>query len=137
MAHVNVSADLPADAARAWAFLRRLDNSAMLEGIMDRVEITEADGVIERVITIGERSIRQRIESIDDDARQIAIRTIESNHPLAQMQATMTITPVSDATCELTWAAEIATADDEPMLAALVRDFYLVMIERFKAALEA
>jgi hypothetical protein len=132
MGSVTVIEELPVDADRAWKLVREFDNLALYEGVVDELVLHDADGRIERTVRIGGVTLRQRLESRDDAARELRIHTIDGGGILQRLEARLSVTESGTDSCVMMWEAEYEPMIDDRQMKPLIRDFYLTAIALFR-----
>ncbi|WP_235834503.1 SRPBCC family protein [Actinomadura logoneensis] len=121
-AYASAVLDAPAD--RVWAYLRDFGNLAewmpgvetgMIEdgGPPDRV------GCVRRVIGPGDTVFRERLTSLDDEARTYRYEVLECPLPVRRCRAALRVVPVTvTGGSFVEWSADFsANADDEEAMA--------------------
>jgi len=132
MNNVTVTEELSVDAARAWELVREFDSLALVSGVIEEVELTDVDGQFERTLRFGGVTVRQRLESRDDEARELRIHTIDGGGVVRHLESRLTVTESGPGACIITWEAVYEPIIDDAQMKPMIRDFYLTAIARFR-----
>ncbi len=115
MASVEEHIEIPASADTVWETVRdfgAIDDyvppitHAELsgEGIGARRTLSLADG----------GQVVEQLDARDDESRTLGYSIVDAPLPVANYEGTMSVEPISDAACRVTWASEFDVAADAP-----------------------
>lgn len=86
----------------------------------------------ERSLRFGGVTVRQRLESRDDEARELCIHTIDGGGVVRHLESRLTVTESGSGACIITWEAVCEPIIDDAQMKPMIRDFYLTAIARFR-----
>ncbi|HMJ74824.1 MAG TPA: SRPBCC family protein [Iamia sp.] len=117
MASITTQIPLAADADRVWAAVRDVGRPDLLfAGVLTDARI-EGD---ERVVTFADgMEVRERIVTVDDDARRFAYAVVDG--PFRHHSASFAVTAETDGTSTLTWVTDVLPDELAPLVGDLMR----------------
>jgi len=116
MASITTPIPLAADADTVWAAVRDVGRPDLLfPGVLTDSRL-EGD---ERVVTFADgRVVRERIVTVDDDARRVAYAVVGGT--LRHHNASMVVTAEADGTSVLTWVTDLSPDEAAPLVGELM-----------------
>lgn len=126
MAHARAEIVVNASPDATWSIVRRFHGlHEWMPGIDDLV--AEGD---DRVLSMMGMSVRERLVSLDDDARSITYSIVDGV-PVESHEATITVTEEGDG-CRVVWS--VTASPDE--MAGLMQGIYQQALDPLKAKVE-
>lgn len=125
-----------ADADAVWGLIGDLRSMAIMEGVVERIEVDgDGDGAIRRLFLPGGAVVTEAIVRYDDEARSYTYRILDRGPlPFDNYVGTARVTPDRDA-CVLSWEARadplIAPADVRAAIQANIDHVLRVVAARF------
>ena len=116
MPEVTCTTEIPASAYTVWSVVRNFNGLAHW---MEAVVSCTSDGTgvgTNRTLTLADGGvIVEKLETCDETARSMSYSIVSGPLPVANYLATMTVTELADALCEVEWSGtcESAGASDE------------------------
>jgi hypothetical protein len=137
MASVSMKTTIQASADKVWEVVSNFgDPGRYIAAITGCEADGEGPGTLRTVTLEGGAEVVERLESLDTQARTLSYSIVDSPLPLRDYVSTMTVRPVGDAACELTWASTFeAEGAPEDEARQIVEGVYALGFEGLKKLL--
>jgi len=114
---------IAADADTVWALIGDLRNMAIMEGVVERLEV-EGDGAcaVRKLILPGGAIVTEVIERYDSEARSYGYRILDPGPlPFQDYAGAARVMPVSQGMCRLVWEASTTPLVDADAVRAAIQ----------------
>lgn len=127
MEYARVTRDFGQPADRLWAILREFgDIAGWVAGVTASTLEDGADGVgAVRLVTLGERQVREKLLAIDDAGRRLRYAVLPPHGlPAEDVQSTILVAPIDRGHARVTWFSEAAMDGPDPVLTGRIEHFF-------------
>ncbi len=114
---------IAADADAVWALIGDLRNMAIMEGMVERLEVDgDGEGATRRLILPGGGVVTEAIERYDNAARSYGYRIVDPGPlPFSDYTGAAYVMPISNGACRLVWEASATPLVDADAVRAAIQ----------------
>lgn len=114
---------IAADADTVWALIGDLRNMAIMEGLVERLEVEgDGEGAVRRLILPDGGIVTEAIERYDSEARSYGYRILDPGAlPFRDYTGAARVMPISKGTCRLVWEASATPLADADAVRAAIQ----------------
>lgn len=114
---------IAADADTVWALIGDLRNMAIMEGLIERLEVEgDGKGAVRKLILSDGGIVAEAIERYDSEARSYGYRILDPGAlPFKDYTGAVRVMPISKGVCRLLWEASATPLVDADAVSAAIQ----------------